>query len=145
MYEAHRVNGVQGHDNLGRVELGPLLWDVVVAHQVDDVAAGHVVHHHVQVALVLERIVQLAKTTTLMLNILFMDPRIKIDSKFTPWSGFFETSELCFGLHLQVLITHWCLLASGPDMFQQICSKVSKLTINGFWQMKLGMCTLFRK
>ena len=71
MYEAHRVNGVQGHDNLGSVELGPLLWDVVVAHQVDDVAAGHVVHHHVQVALVLERIVQLSEKNEANVTILY--------------------------------------------------------------------------
>ena len=64
MDKAHGVDGVQRHDNLCSVELGPLLRDVVVTHEVDEVSTGHVVHHHVQVAVVLERIVQLVERYT---------------------------------------------------------------------------------
>ena len=62
MDEAHRVDGIEGHDDFGSVELGPLLRHIVITHEVDEVTARHVVHHHVQVAVVLERIVQLTHT-----------------------------------------------------------------------------------
>ena len=64
MDEAHRVDGVEGHNDLSSVELGPLLRHIVITHEVDEVSPGHVVHHHVQVAVVLERIVQLAHNNT---------------------------------------------------------------------------------
>ena len=47
--EAHAVDGVQGQDHLCGVEHGPLEGHLVVAHQVDKVAARHVVHHHVEI------------------------------------------------------------------------------------------------
>ena len=59
MYESHGVYGVEGQHHLRAVELGPLLRNVVVGHEVDKVATRHVVHDHVQVLLVLEREVQL--------------------------------------------------------------------------------------
>lgn len=52
--EAHGVDSIQSQHHLSRVKAGPLLWDVVVAHQVDQVATGHVFHHHVEVAVILE-------------------------------------------------------------------------------------------
>lgn len=52
--EAHGVDSVQSENNLGRVKASPLLWDVVVAHQVYQVSTGHVLHHHIEVAVILE-------------------------------------------------------------------------------------------
>lgn len=52
--EAHGVDSVQSQHHLSGVKAGPLLWDIVVAHQVNQVAAGHVFHHHVEVAVILE-------------------------------------------------------------------------------------------
>jgi len=60
MDEAHGVNGIQGHHHLRRVELGPLLRHVVGAGEVDQVASRHVLHHHVEVVLVLEGAAQLS-------------------------------------------------------------------------------------
>lgn len=52
--EAHGVDSVQSQHYLSRVKAGPLLWDVIVAHQVHQVTTGHVFHHHVEVAVILE-------------------------------------------------------------------------------------------
>lgn len=57
--EAHGVNGVQGHHHLGCVELGPLLWYIVGAGEVNQVASWHVLHHHVEVVVILEGTAQL--------------------------------------------------------------------------------------
>lgn len=57
--EAHGVDGVQRQDHLGRVEASPLLGDVVVHGERDQVATGHELHHHVEVAVVLEGAAQL--------------------------------------------------------------------------------------
>lgn len=59
MDEAHGVDAIQRQHHLGGVEAGPLLGDIVVAHQVDQVSAWHVLHDHVEVAVVLECIEQL--------------------------------------------------------------------------------------
>lgn len=59
VYEAHGVDPVQSQHHLSGVEAGPLLGDVIVAHQVDQVSAGHILHHHVEVTVILERIKQL--------------------------------------------------------------------------------------
>lgn len=52
--EAHRVDSIQGQDYLGCVKASPLLWDVIVAHQVYQITTRHVLHHHVEVAVILE-------------------------------------------------------------------------------------------
>lgn len=57
--EAHGVDGVQRQHHFGRVEPGPLLGDVVVHGECDQVAAGHELHHHVEVAVVVEGTAQL--------------------------------------------------------------------------------------
>lgn len=57
--EAHGVDGVQRQHHLGRVEPGPLLGDVVVHGERDQVAAGHELHHHVEVTVVVEGAAQL--------------------------------------------------------------------------------------
>lgn len=54
MNEAHRMDTVQSQHHLSSVKAGPLLWDVIVAHQVNQVATRHVFHHHVEVAVILE-------------------------------------------------------------------------------------------
>ena len=54
MNKAHGVYGIQGQDDLGDVEPGPVLGHVVVGHQVDEVTPGHVVHDHVEVLVILE-------------------------------------------------------------------------------------------
>lgn len=59
MDEAHGVDGVQRQDHLSRVEASPLLGYVVVHGERDQVAPGHELHHHVEVAVVLESAVQL--------------------------------------------------------------------------------------
>jgi len=65
MNKVHGVDGIEGQDDLSTVELGPLLRHVIVAHQVDQVSARHVVHYHIQVLSVLKCIVQLhARTHT---------------------------------------------------------------------------------
>lgn len=57
--EAHGVDAIQCQHHLGSVEASPLLRDIVVAHQVDQVTAWHVLHDHVEVAVVLECIEEL--------------------------------------------------------------------------------------
>lgn len=57
--EAHGVDAVQCQHNLSSVETSPLLRHIVVAHQVDQVSSWHILHHHVEVAVVLECIKQL--------------------------------------------------------------------------------------
>lgn len=52
--KAHGMDSVQGQHYLSCVKAGPLLWDIIVAHQVYQVATRHVFHHHVEVAVVLE-------------------------------------------------------------------------------------------
>ena len=59
VYKSHGVDGIESHDDLGTVELGPLLRYVVIAHEVNKVTTRHVIHHHVQIACILERKVQL--------------------------------------------------------------------------------------
>ena len=54
MYEAHGVDSIQGENDFCTVKFGPLFRHVIVRHEVDEVTAGHVVHHHVQVLGVLE-------------------------------------------------------------------------------------------
>ena len=53
------MDGIQCHDHLSCVELGPLLRDAVGAGEVHQVPTRHVLHHHVQVAVVLEGTAQL--------------------------------------------------------------------------------------
>lgn len=57
--EAHGVDGVQSHHHLCCVELGPFLWNVVGAGEVDQIPSWHVLHHHVEVVLILEGTAQL--------------------------------------------------------------------------------------
>lgn len=52
--EAHGVDPIQSQHYLRSVKARPLLWDVIVAHQVHQVTTGHVFHHHVEVAVILE-------------------------------------------------------------------------------------------
>lgn len=52
--EAHGVDSIQSQHHLSRVKARPFLWNVVVAHQVHQVTTGHVLHHHVEVAVILE-------------------------------------------------------------------------------------------
>ena len=58
MHVAHTMNGLDGEHQLGYIELGPLLRYVVVAHQIDQIAAGHVLHDHVEIVKVLEGVVE---------------------------------------------------------------------------------------
>lgn len=64
MDEAHGVDCIQSHHHLCRVELGPLLWDVVGAGEVDQVTPWHVLHDHVEVVLVLKGTAQLSNKET---------------------------------------------------------------------------------
>ena len=57
--EAHRMNGLQGQNDLSDVEPSPIFGYVIVGHEVDQVAARHEIHHHVQVLVVLEGIMKL--------------------------------------------------------------------------------------
>lgn len=59
VHKSHRVYSIQGQNHFSAIELGPLLRDIVIAHEVDQVSTRHVVHHHVQVAGILEWVVQL--------------------------------------------------------------------------------------
>lgn len=52
--EAHGVNGIQSHHHFCCVELGPFLWYIISAGEVDQVTSWHVLHHHVEVVLILE-------------------------------------------------------------------------------------------
>lgn len=53
--EAHGVDSIQRQNHLSSVKASPLLWDIIVTHQVHQVTAGHVLHHHIEVAIILER------------------------------------------------------------------------------------------
>lgn len=64
MDEAHGVNGIQGHHHLRGVELCPFLRHVIGAGEVDQVTSWHVLHHHVEVVLILEGTAQLNNTGT---------------------------------------------------------------------------------
>lgn len=55
MNKAHGMDTIQRQHHLGCIKASPLLRDVVIAHQVDQVPTGHVFHHHVEVAVILER------------------------------------------------------------------------------------------
>lgn len=68
--EAHGVDGVQRQHHLGRVEASPLLGYVVVHGERDQVAAGHELHHHVEVAVILEGAAQLEKSRLTSVNAL---------------------------------------------------------------------------
>lgn len=70
MDEAHGVDGVQRQHHLGRVEASPLLRYVVVHGERDQVAAGHELHHHVKVAVILEGAAQLEKSRLRSVNAL---------------------------------------------------------------------------
>lgn len=54
MNKPHGVYGLEGENDLGNVKAGPLFGHVIVGHEVDEVTAGHVVHHHIEVLVVLE-------------------------------------------------------------------------------------------
>lgn len=54
MYEAHGVDPIQSQHYFGCIKTGPLLWNVIVAHQIHQVAPRHVFHYHVEVAVILE-------------------------------------------------------------------------------------------
>lgn len=62
MDEAHGVDAVQCQHHLGCVKASPLLRHVVVAHQVDQVSSGHVLHHHVKITVILESVEELQST-----------------------------------------------------------------------------------
>lgn len=57
--EAHRVNSIQREDNFSTVELSPLLWHIIITHEVNEVTPWHVIHHHVQIFGILESEVKL--------------------------------------------------------------------------------------
>lgn len=59
MDEAHGMDGVQRQDHFSRVEASPLLRYVIVHGERDQVATRHKLHHHVEVAVVLESAAQL--------------------------------------------------------------------------------------
>lgn len=68
--EAHGVDGVQRQHHLGCVEASPLLWYVVVHGESDHIAAGHELHHHVEVVVILERAAQLENSHLTSVNAL---------------------------------------------------------------------------
>lgn len=68
--EAHGVNGVQRQHHLSRVEASPLLGYVIVHGESDHVAAGHELHHHVEMAVILERAAQLERSHPTSVNAL---------------------------------------------------------------------------
>lgn len=68
--EGHGVDGVQRQHHLGRVEARPLLGYVVVHGERDQVAAGHELHHHVEVAVILEGTAQLENSHVRSVNAL---------------------------------------------------------------------------
>ena len=71
MDEAHGVDSVQRQHYFSRVKDSPLLRYVVVHGEGDQVASGHELHHHVEVAVVLERAEQLQGTiNTVTFNVL---------------------------------------------------------------------------
>jgi len=62
------MNCVESEHDFCAVELGPLLRYVILAHEVDEVTSGHVVHHHVQVARILKCIVKLQRVVEQQFN-----------------------------------------------------------------------------
>lgn len=85
--EAHGVDGVQRQDHFSCVEASPLLGYVVVHGECDQVAPGHELHHHVEVAVVLERAAQLQDN-----NLSYVTPctRCKtnhFETDLTSWCG----------------------------------------------------------
>lgn len=68
--EAHGVDGVQRQHHLGCVEASPLLGYVVVHGESDHVAARHELHHHVEVAVILECAAQLENSHLTSVNAL---------------------------------------------------------------------------
>lgn len=52
--EAHRVDSIQSQHHLSSVKACPFLWNIIVAHQIHQVTTRHVLHHHVEVAVILE-------------------------------------------------------------------------------------------
>lgn len=77
--KSHGVDGVESHDDLGTVELGPLFRYVVIAHEVNKVTTSHIIHHHVQVTCVLECKVQLQMVSHQSISYELVDP-------LTDWS-----------------------------------------------------------
>lgn len=65
--EAHGVDGVQRQHDFSRVETSPLLWDVVVYGERDQVSSGHELHHHIKVVIVLESTAKLQACMTVLL------------------------------------------------------------------------------
>lgn len=59
MDEAHGVDAVERQHHLGGVKASPLLRHIVIAHQIDQVSSRHVLHHHVEITVVLEGVEQL--------------------------------------------------------------------------------------
>ena len=57
--ETQGVDGIQCHDHLGRIEPGPLLRHIVGTGEVHQVPSRHVLHHHVEVTVILEGTAQL--------------------------------------------------------------------------------------
>lgn len=52
--EAHGVDSIQSQHHLSSVKARPFLWDIIVAHQIHQVTTWHVLHHHIEVAVILE-------------------------------------------------------------------------------------------
>lgn len=62
--EAHGVDSIQSQHHLSSVKARPFLWDIIVAHQIHQVTPWHVLHHHVEVAVILECKKELRKRRT---------------------------------------------------------------------------------
>lgn len=52
--ETHGVYSIQSQHHLSCVKTSPLLWYIVITHQVNQITARHVLHNHVEVAIILE-------------------------------------------------------------------------------------------
>lgn len=59
--EAHGVDGVQGEHHFRRVEASPLLREVIVHGEGDQVSPGHELHYHVEVSTILKGAAKLEK------------------------------------------------------------------------------------
>lgn len=57
--EAHGVDSVQRQHDFSRVETSPLLRDVIVYGERDQVSSRHELHHHIEVVVVLESTAEL--------------------------------------------------------------------------------------
>lgn len=68
--EAHGVDGIQRQHHLGCVETSPLLGYVVVHGESDHITARHELHHHVEVAVILECAAQLENSHLTSVNAL---------------------------------------------------------------------------